>query len=208
LPPGLGPCFTPPVPARPGEPRPPLPRALRVLRGVLVALLFLSAALTLFAVPELREQVAASAWIKAALATPLVLLAAFVVGFAVYRVRLVRLGRYEAGRALLQIALMSLALAVIAGIVLFPEQDGVAARPVDLARALRVADPVTRALAAEVVRARPPAEARSHLPALVRLLDDPSPEVRRQAHASLVAVTGADLGQEAARWRQHLGAGP
>ncbi|MFO0580969.1 MAG: HEAT repeat domain-containing protein [Anaeromyxobacter sp.] len=198
------------MPGKPAvEPKPPLPHGLRVLRWVLVALLAVSAFLTLVAVPELREEVAASAWIKAALAAPLVLLGAFVVGFAVYRVRMVRLGRYEGGRALLQIALLSLALAVIGGLVLFPDDRGVSAKPVDLAHALRVPDPVVKSLAAEVVRHRPPEEARGLLPALVPLVEDPSPEVRRQAHATLVQLAGGDLGGEGpgagARWREKLG---
>jgi hypothetical protein len=193
------------------EPKPPLPPPLRLLRWVLVALLAVSAALTLFAVPQLRQEVAAGQWPRGALAAPPLVLALFVVGFAVYRVKLVRLGRYEPGKALLQIALMSLALAVIAGMVIFPEDEVGKGRPVDLALALRAQDATTKALAAELARHRPRAEGELLLPALVKLLDDPSPEVRRQAHASLVELAGADLGGEgpgaSARWRERL-AGP
>jgi hypothetical protein len=43
------------------------------------------------------------------------------------------------------------------------------------------------------------------VPRLVQLVDDPSPEVRRQARASLVALAGTDAGGEGAgaraRWR-------
>jgi len=41
----------------------------------------------------------------------------------------------------------------------------------------------------------------------VSLLEDPSPEVRRQAHATLVTIVGQDLGagaDAADRWRAAL----
>jgi hypothetical protein len=44
---------------------------------------------------------------------------------------------------------------------------------------------------------------------LVALLGDPSPEVRRQAHSSLTALLGQDLGEgadAAERWRAALSA--
>jgi len=69
-----------------------------------------------------------------------------------------------------------------------------------------------RAFAAELARHRPRDEGRSLAPGLAALLDDPSPEVRRQAHASLVAIVGADAGGEgpgaAGRWRARLEAPP
>ena len=204
----MGPCFTPPVPARMNE-LPLLPRALRALRGVVVALLLASTALTLFAVPELREVVSAGRWPRATLLAPLLFLVAFVVGFAVYRLALVRLGRYPAGKALVQIGLMGLLVAVVAGMVLYPEQDVARGRPVELEQAFRAQDPTTRALAAEVARHRPVEEAPRYRAGLAGLLDDPSAEVRRQAHGSLVAIAGSDLGGEgpgaADRWRAHLG---
>jgi hypothetical protein len=47
------------------------------------------------------------------------------------------------------------------------------------------------------------------VPQLIELLEDPSPAVRREAHASLVALAGLDLGAEgpeaAERWRRHWG---
>jgi hypothetical protein len=78
-------------------------------------------------------------------------------------------------------------------------------RPVDLSRHLSAPDAETRAMAAELTRHRERREAMRYLPRLLDLLDDPSPEVRRQAHASLAALAGRDAGGEgtgaAARWR-------
>jgi len=200
------------VPARNGEPLAQVPLHLRVLRMGLVALLAVCAALTLFAVPALRGRIASGQWPEGALAAPPVILAVFLVGFAVYRIALVQLGRYPAGKALQQIALLSLAAAVMAGLILFPEEDGTAGRPVSLVRALRSQDGTVRALAAELAGHRPAEEARAYLPELVHLLDDDSPEVRRQAHRSLVTIAGGDLGGEgpgaAERWRARLGAPP
>jgi hypothetical protein len=60
-------------------------------------------------------------------------------------------------------------------------------------------------MAAELARHRSPDDALRYVPRLVALLDDASPEVRRQARASLVALAGRDEGGEgsdaAARWR-------
>jgi HEAT repeat protein len=77
---------------------------------------------------------------------------------------------------------------------------------------MRSEDDSVRALAAELARHRPRGEGERCAPALAELLDDPSSEVRRQAHASLVAILGSDLGGEGPgapeRWRAHLGAPP
>ncbi|HSN15424.1 MAG TPA: HEAT repeat domain-containing protein, partial [Anaeromyxobacteraceae bacterium] len=84
---------------------------------------------------------------------------------------------------------------------------GPAERPVDLSRAFVSSERDLRALAAEVVRSRPRGEALGHAERLVALLSDPSPEVRRQAHASLTALLGQDLGEGAGaaeRWRAAL----
>jgi hypothetical protein len=199
------------VPGRNTE-SPRLPGGLRALRGVVVGLLLLSTALTLFAVPQLRGVVAAGRWPPAALLAPPIFLAAFVAGFAVYRIALVRLGRYPAGKALVQIGLVGVMMAVVAGMILYPETEVAAGRPIALEQAFRAQDATTRALAAEVARHRPAEEARRYGPGLADLLDDPSPEVRRQAHGSLVAIAGSDLGGEgpgaAARWRAHLATPP
>jgi hypothetical protein len=62
-------------------------------------------------------------------------------------------------------------------------------------------------MAAELARHRAPEEARRHVVRLVELLEDPSPEVRRQPRATLVTLAGADRGGEgdgaAARWRAY-----
>jgi hypothetical protein len=72
-------------------------------------------------------------------------------------------------------------------------------------RPLASTDPDVRALAAEVARYRPREEVGVVAGRLVELLDDPAPEVRRQAHAALVALAGHDAGGEgpgaAGRWR-------
>lgn len=129
---------------------------------------------------------------------------AFVAAFAVYRLALVRSGHYPAFKAFAQIA---------AGVLFFtlllpgtwrpaaPQEAG----PDDLAALLRDPSVRVRRLAAEVARQRPNAQAFAR--ALAAALDDPDPKVRAQAHASLVAITGADLGpaeDPAARraWRE------
>lgn len=191
-----------PSPPDDGTRTPRIPAAARRLRGVVVMLLAVSAALTLAWVPWLRGPVAAGRWPRAVLAVPPILLGAFIAVYAVYRFTLVRAGRYPAGKALAQVGLMLLVLGVVAGVALDP--GPLARRPGRLERALRSGDPDVRAIAAELVRFRPPSSARPLVPRLIELLDDPDPDVRREAHASLVAVTGEDLGEDegaVARWR-------
>jgi hypothetical protein len=185
------------------------PPVVRAARWVLFVLLIGSAGLTLFGLPELQREVAAGRWPTAALALPPTLLALFVVGYAAYRMALVRAGRYPAGKALVQVAVMFLVLAIVAGVTLRPGDAPRSGQgPVGLSRPLASTDPDVRALAAEVARTRPPEQGRAVAGRLVELLDDPAPEVRRQAHASLVAIAGADVGGEgpgaAARWREWL----
>jgi hypothetical protein len=173
---------------------------------VVVALLAVSTVLTLVWLPSLRAGVASGRWPWAVLAIPPVLLGAFVVGYALYRLALVRAGRYPAGKALAQLGLMVFALVLVARIAFDP---GALKLPGGrLERGLRSGNPDARALAAEVARYRPPGEVRPLVPLLVELLDDPDLEVRREAHASLVAIAGEDLGSgegAAARWRVRLG---
>jgi hypothetical protein len=177
-----------------------------VARWVLWALLLLSSTLTLFGLPELQREVSAGRWPPATLALPPALLAVFIVGYAAYRLALVRAGRYGAGKALVQVAVMFLVLGVVAGVALVPpDRAGPGQGPVDLARPLASTDPDVRALAAEIVRHRPREQALAAAARLAELVDDPAPEVRRQAHTSLVALAGEDVGGEgpgaAARWR-------
>jgi hypothetical protein len=179
---------------------------VRAARWVLFGLLLVSAALTLFGLPELQRAVAAGRWPPIALAVPPALLALFVAGYAAYRLVLVRAGRYGAGKALVQVAGMFLVVAVVAGIALRPGEGPPARRDfVPLAGPLASADPDVRALAAEVARYRSREQARAVAGRLVDLMDDPSVEVRRQAHAALVALAGSDAGGQgpgaAARWR-------
>jgi hypothetical protein len=183
------------------------PRGVKAARWVLFGLLIASAALTLFGVPQLQRAVAAGRWPPVALAAPPALLAAFIVGYAAYRIALVRAGRYTAGKAMVQVAVMMLVLGIVAGVVLVPgERRAPGQAPLDLGRPLASSNPDVRALGAELARHRSPAEALAVVPRLAELLDDPEPEVRRQAHLSLVAIAGGDVGGEgpgaAARWRE------
>jgi hypothetical protein len=187
--------------ARPGRST----KAVRVARWVLFGLLIVSAAWTLIGLPELQREVAAGRWPRAALAGPPALLALFIIGFAAYRIALVREGRSGAGKSLVQVAVMFLVFAVVAGVALRPSERLMGEGPAALARPLASQDPDVRAIAAEVARYRPRDELRGVAGRLVELLDDPAPEVRRQAHAALVALAGSDVGGEgpgaAARWR-------
>ncbi len=181
-----------------------MPGAARALRWILFALLLLSAVLTLVGLPELQREVAAGRFPRGALALPPAFLAVFILGYAAYRFVLVRAGRYPAGKALVQTGLMVLVLGVIAGIALERGQPPAGDGPVDLGRALGSADPDARAMAAELVRHRPREAGLSQVRRLVELLGDPSPEVRRQARASLVLLAGEDVAgagrDESARW--------
>lgn len=181
---------------------------VRSLRWILWGLLLAAVVATLEGPALLRE--AARAGLPAGMAAvPVALLAAFIVGYAIYRFTLVRAGRYPAGKAMMQLALMSLFLALMVRWTAEPPPVRVEDRPVDLSRALASNEPVVRALAAEVLRARPREETLAQGARLVALLDDPSSEVRRQAHATLVALVGQDLGtggEAAERWRAALGA--
>ncbi len=182
--------------------------AVRAARWILFGLLIASAALTLFGFPELQRAVAAGRWPPLAVAAGATLLALFAVGYAAYRIVLVRAGRYPAGKALVRIAVMAAVVGVVVGLVRAPP-DGRAPGQgaVDLARPLLSADPEVRALAAEVARHRPRAQALRAVPRLVDLLGDRAPEVRRQARLSLVALAGRDVGGDgpdaAARWRDY-----
>jgi hypothetical protein len=185
-----------------------LPRAVRAAWQILFALLLASAALTLFGLPELQRAVAAGRWPPLTLAIGPALLLLFAIGYAAYRIVLVRAGRYPAGKALVRIALIAAVAGVVVGLVLTPPDARAPGQgPVDLSSALLSSEPDVRALAAEVARQRPRAEGLAAVPRLVALLEDPSPEVRRQARASLVALAGRDAGGEGpdapARWRDY-----
>jgi hypothetical protein len=187
---------------------------VKTARWVLYALLIVSAALSLVGLPELQGAVAAGRWPPVALALPPAFLAVFIVGYAAYRIVLVRAGRYGAGKALVQVAVMLLVLGVVAGIALRPPGGLGAApgrAPVELARPLASSDPEVRALGAELARHRPREEALAVAGRLADLLADPAPEVRRQARTSLVGLAGRDVGGEGAdaaqRWREWIRGG-
>jgi hypothetical protein len=174
-------------------------------RLLLYGLLFASAALTLTGVPILEQAVKEGRRSPAVLMLAPALLALFIALFAAYRFVLVRAGRYHAGKAFVQVGFMVAVLALLLPGSLERFRAAGVARPVDLTRQLRSADPEARAMAAELARHRAPDDALRYVPRLVALLDDTSPEVRRQARASLVALAGRDEGGEGrdapARWR-------
>lgn len=182
---------------------------VRSMRWILWALLLAAVVATLEGLPALREAVRAGRLPAGLAVVPPALVALFIVGYAIYRFTLVRAGRYPAGKTMIQLALMSLFLVLLVSLAGDRDLAGRADAPVDLGRALASNEPELRALAAEVLRARPRAEALAVAERLPPLLVDPSAEVRRQAHATLVALTGQDHGQGAGaveRWRAAVAA--
>ncbi len=191
----------------PSEGRAAVPGLLRPARLVLYVLLLAAAAVTLFGAPALEQAVREGKTPRAALILPPALLALFIGLFAAYRFTLVRAGRYHAGKAFVQLGLMVLVLTLALPGSLDRWRSAGTVRVVDLSRHLHAPDAETRALAAELARHRDPPEALRYVPRLVELLDDGSPEVRRQARASLAALAGGDVGGEgpdaAKRWRAY-----
>jgi hypothetical protein len=181
-------------------------RALRTAALTLFVLLLVSTVVTLFAAPSIEQAVREGRAPRLALVAAPALLASFIALFAAYRVALVRAGRYLAGKAFVQVGVMLLVFTLILPGSLDRWRSAGAIEAVDLTRHLHSADPEARALAAELVRHRERADALRHAPALIDLLDDGSPEVRRQARASLVAIAGHDVGgdddERIARWRE------
>jgi HEAT repeats len=113
---------------------------------------------------------------------------AFVACFAVYRFGLASARKYPAGKAFFQVG-----LAVVVFLLLLPSSRApYVPAGTALGQVLSDPDPRLRALAAEVARYRP--DGRGYVPALIQALADPDPTVRAQAHASLVQLTGVDLG--------------
>jgi hypothetical protein len=153
------------------------------LAGLLYVLLVGSAALALW----VREFPGAVP-LGMARAAPWVFLL-FVICFALYRFALARAGKYPAAKAFFQVGTAALFF-----MLLFPgsrgrfgqeSRDPVAELMVD-------GTPHVRALAAEVAGYRQ--DGMKYRTLLVRALQDPDPVVRREAHASLVRLTGMDLG--------------
>ena len=188
-------------------PGPPPRGRLGPARLALYVLLSVAAAATLFGQPAVEQAVREGRLPRASLVLAPALLAAFIVLFALYRFTLVRAGRYHAGRAFGQVGLMVLVLALALPGSLDRWRAARTVRAVDLARHLASVDAEERALAAELARHRERGEALRHVSRLVALLEDPSPEVRRQARASLLSLAGSDPageGPEALeRWRTY-----
>lgn len=181
------------------------PRWLRPARLLLYPLLIAAAGVTLFGAPVVEQSVREGKAPRAALILAPALLAGFIALFAAYRFALVRAGRYHAGKAFVQVGLMVLVLTLALPGSLDRWRSAGTVRSVDLSRHLRSPDAEERALAAELARHRDPPEALRYVARLIELLGDASPEVRRQARGSLVALAGTDAGGEgadaAARWR-------
>lgn len=113
---------------------------------------------------------------------------AFVVCFALYRLILMRAGKYPAFKGFFQIG-----AAVLFFTLLLPKSQGRFDSPEgELAGYLNDGDARVRKLAAEVARHR--AEGKHLTSSLVTALSDPDEGVRVEAHRSLVAITGEDLG--------------
>jgi hypothetical protein len=187
-----------PQPARATDGR----RFVSAMRWVLFVLLLVAAGAALVGLPRVVDR-GGSAVTRLA---PVALLALFIGGYAAYRFALVRAGRYPAGKALVQLAVMLLALGVIGGIAL--DRPATPPSGLPLAGALEASDPVARALAAELVRYRPRQEAAPLVPRLVDLLGDPDERVRSAAHGTLVALRGEDRGEgpgAVEAWRSAVG---
>jgi hypothetical protein len=175
------------------------------VRFLLYLLLLVAAGVTLFGAPLIEQAVREGRAPRLALMVAPALLATFIGLFAAYRFALVRAGRYNAGKAFVQVLLMVLVLTLSLPGSLERWRAAGTVRSVDLSRHLGSADAEARALAAELARHRERPDALRYVPRLVELLHDPSPEVRRQARASLVTLAGTDAGGDEAgsdaRWR-------
>jgi hypothetical protein len=182
-----------------------MPRFIRRARLVLYVLLLAAAGVTLFGAPALEQAVREGRAPREALVVAPALLAAFIILFTFYRFALVRRGRYHAGKAFVQVVIMVLVLTLALPGSLERWRAAGTVRAVDLSRHLRSPDAEARAVAAELARHRDRGEAVRYVPRLVQLLEDSSPEVRRQARATLVALAGTDAGGDGpdapARWR-------
>jgi len=129
---------------------------------------------------------------------------AFVALFAAYRFVLVRSRKYPSFKAFYQVG-----LAVVVFLLLLPSARASYGQlpGAGLEADLLDSHARVRALAAEVARHRP--DAARYASALVTALADEDPEVRLQAHRSLVQIAGVDLGSPdvpgaTQRWREHF----
>ncbi|HXN41241.1 MAG TPA: HEAT repeat domain-containing protein [Myxococcaceae bacterium] len=154
-----------------------------VFAGVLYVLLASAAALALWArnFPGVLPR-------ELAVAAPVAFFV-FSVGFAIYRLRLVRAKKYPAFKAFFQIG-----AAFLFVMLLLPQPNPGydATADHELGALLEDPDWRVRALAAEVIRYR--AGGAKYGSLLVRALSDPDARVREAAHRSLVFLNGRDLG--------------
>ncbi len=170
--------------AQPGGSQPPVWAGIRLGRPLaagLYVVLVLSAVLALW-----LHSAPGAAPPQISVAAPWVFLG-FVAVFAFYRIGLVRARRYPAFKAFVQVG-----AGVLFFMLLLPQWQ-LTFRHHESTAAELLADPnpKVRALAAEVVRYHRDMRA-AHL--LVDALRDPDPAVREEAHRSLVALSGMDLG--------------
>jgi hypothetical protein len=176
------------------EDRPVAPQRLSVrvglafvqtLRPLLYALLAASAALTFLAGTDVRGHRLPQGLLDLA---PW-LFAAFLVVFAVYRLKLVAARRYPALSAFFQIGLGALVF-----VLLLPSQRKAASEGRDdVGAMLASSDSRVRAVAAEVAGYRAGGE--RYAPGLIELLSDGDAQVRAAARSSLVRVLGRDPAQ-------------
>lgn len=121
------------------------------------------------------------------LAAPMLFLA-FLIGFSLYRLRLVQARKYPAFKAFFQVG-----AALLFFTLLLPGAKSHYQGPQrGLEDLLADSDPAVRAMAAELFGYRP--DGASHAARLVAALQDPDPTVRAEAHRSLVRINGTDLG--------------
>ncbi len=112
----------------------------------------------------------------------------FLICFAAYRLALVRARKYPTSKAFFQIGAAALFFTL-----LLPSAKSQYDPPLDDLEMLLTDDnPKVRALAAEVIGYR--ADGAKHASPLVKALRDPDVRVRKQAHRSLVRLSGEDLG--------------
>jgi hypothetical protein len=156
----------------------------KTLTGALYFLLVVSAGLALFArrypggLPSGIDRVAP------------ILFLVFLAAFAFYRVGLMRARKYPVVKGFFQIG-----AGLLFFMLLLPHaelHDRAVSAPLGLAAALSDRNARVRELAAELARYRPGGARYAHQ--LATALEDPDPRVREQAHASLVSLTGVDLG--------------
>lgn len=128
--------------------------------------------------------------------------AAFLLLFAVLRIRAIRAKRYPFGGAFLQIAIGVLFLTLLfSGRPVYPRAGVRQLKPIE--SLLAHAEPSVRALACEVLRHR--SDGKTHARAVVPLVRDPVAAVREEALRALRTFAGEDVGGSGPdafeRWR-------